>query len=126
MCPNMQWFETFKSCNGGTVMMGNDARCKVIGIGNIKVKMFDGVVRTLTNVRYVPDLKKNLISLRTLDSLGYGYLANDGVMKITKGALVVMKGKKIGNLYELLESTVTGGAVASTLSPYYHTKTTMT
>lgn len=82
MCPNRQWFETFKSCNAGTVLMGNDARCKAIGIGTIKVWMFDGVVRTLTNVRYVPDLRKNLISLGTLDSLGYGYSAKDGVMKI--------------------------------------------
>ena len=25
--------------------MGNDAACKAIGIGTIKIKMFDGVVR---------------------------------------------------------------------------------
>jgi hypothetical protein len=113
MCPNRQWFDTFKSCNAGTVLMGNDARCKAIGIGTIKVRMFDGVVRVLTNVRYVPDLKKNLISLGTLDSLGYSYSAKDGVMKITKGALLAMKGEKIGNLYKLLGNTVTGGAAAS-------------
>ncbi|KAG8498690.1 hypothetical protein CXB51_005073 [Gossypium anomalum] len=38
--------------------------------GTIKVKMFDGVVRTLSDVRYVPELKRNLISLSTLDSKG--------------------------------------------------------
>jgi hypothetical protein len=75
--------------------VGNDARCKAIGIGTIKVRTFDGVVRTLTNVRYVPDLKKNLISLGRLDSLGYGFLTKDRVMKITKGALVVMKRRKL-------------------------------
>jgi hypothetical protein len=76
--------------------------------------MFDEIVRIFTNVKYVPNLKKNLISLGTLDSLGYGYSAKDGVMKITKGAMVIMKGKKIGNLYKLLGDTVTGGAVVST------------
>jgi hypothetical protein len=54
------------------MLMGND-RCKAIGIDTIKVRMFDGVVKILTNVRYVPDLKKNMISLSTLDSLGYSY-----------------------------------------------------
>ena len=50
-------------------------------------------------IRYVPNLKKNLISLGTLDFLGYGYSTKNGVMKITKDAMVIMKGKKIGNLY---------------------------
>jgi hypothetical protein len=116
ICPNRMWFDTFKSCNVGTVLMGNDARCKAIGLGTIKVRMFDGIVRILTNVRYVPNLKKNLISLGTLDSLDYGYSAKDGVMKITKGAMVIMKGKKIGNLYKLLGDTVIGGAAMSTLA----------
>lgn len=46
--------------------MGNNTSYKVIGIGNIIIKMFNGVVRTLCDVRHVPNLKKNLISLGTL------------------------------------------------------------
>jgi len=38
--------------------MGNDAMYKTVGIGNIRMRMFDGHVRTLTNVRHVTDLKK--------------------------------------------------------------------
>jgi hypothetical protein len=53
--------------------MGKDVMCKAIGIGTIKVRIFDGIVRTLTNARYVLDLKKNLISFGTLDSLSYSY-----------------------------------------------------
>ena len=48
--------------------MGNDAPCKIVGIGSVKIKMYDGVVRTLTEVRHVPELKKNLISLSILDA----------------------------------------------------------
>ena len=33
--------------------------------------MFDGVIRTLTDVRHVPELKKNLISLGALNSCGH-------------------------------------------------------
>ena len=54
--------------------------------------MFDGVVRTLGDVRHILDLKRNLISLSTLDSKGYKYTSEGGVLKISKGALAVMKG----------------------------------
>jgi hypothetical protein len=37
--------------------MGNDAKCKAIAISTIKVKIFDGIVSTLTNVRYVTEVK---------------------------------------------------------------------
>jgi hypothetical protein len=43
MCPNRQWFETFKSCNTGNVLMANDARCKAIGIGTIKLRCLMGL-----------------------------------------------------------------------------------
>ena len=33
--------------------MGNDAPCKIIGIGSVKIKMHNGVVRTLTEVRHL-------------------------------------------------------------------------
>lgn len=101
MCLNRQWFDTFKYCNAGTILMGNDVTCKAIGLGTVKVHMFDGIVRILINVKYVIDLKKNLISSSTLDSLGHGSLVKDEVvMKITKCDIVIMKGKKMGNFTE--------------------------
>ncbi|XP_070045780.1 uncharacterized mitochondrial protein AtMg00300-like [Nicotiana tomentosiformis] len=93
--------------------MGNNAACKVIGEGTIRIKMHDGVVRTLTDVRYVPDLKKNSISLGTLESLGCKYTSEDGVLKISHGALVIMKARRSGTLYTLLGFTVTGTTAVS-------------
>jgi hypothetical protein len=72
--------------------MGNGAYCKITGIGNIIIKMFDSVVRTLCDVRHVLEVEKNRISLDTLDSNGYSYKYKGGVMKVTKVAMVVMKG----------------------------------
>ena len=46
--------------------MGNNQTCSVKGIGDITFKMYDNKLRVLTNVRYVPGLKRNLISLGTL------------------------------------------------------------
>ena len=99
MCPYRDWFTNYQSIDGGKVLMGNNAACKVVGIGAIKIKMFDGIVRTLLDVKHVPELKKNLISLGTLDSNGCTYKAGGGVMRISKGALVVMKGLKHNGLY---------------------------
>nr|GFC79742.1 retrovirus-related Pol polyprotein from transposon TNT 1-94 [Tanacetum cinerariifolium] len=65
MIPHQSWFTTYESFNGGNVYMGNLSICLVIGKGNIQVKMHDGVVRTITGVRHVSDLKRNLISLST-------------------------------------------------------------
>ena len=95
--------------------MGNDATCPIIGIDTVKIKMFDGIVRVLSNVRHVPDLKKNLISLRVLEDLGYSYLSKGGIMKITKGTLMVMKGQKVSTLYRLIGNTVVERVVVTTL-----------
>ena len=72
--------------------MGNNASCKVVGSRIARFRIFDGVVHTLGEVKHVPDLKRNLITLSTLDAKGYKYIGEGGVLKISKGALVVMKG----------------------------------
>ena len=100
--------------NSGMVKMGNDATCPVIGIGTVKIKMFDGIVRVLSNVRHVLDLRKNLISLGVLDDLGYSYSSKGGIIKITKGALTVMKGQKVSTLYKLIGNTVVRRVVVTT------------
>jgi len=64
--------------------------------------MSDGVIRTLTNVRHIPTMTRNPISLSTLDLKGYKYSAGGGVMNVSIGSLVVMKGDlKSANLYLL-------------------------
>ncbi|KAG8499228.1 hypothetical protein CXB51_005739 [Gossypium anomalum] len=110
-------FTTYETVSEGVVLMGNNASYKIASVGTIKVKMFDGVVRTLSDIRHVPELKRNLISLSTLDSKGYRYTAESGVLKISKGSLVVMKGqRKIAKLYVLQGSTVTGDAAVASSS----------
>uniref|UniRef100_A0A2N9EER7 CCHC-type domain-containing protein n=1 Tax=Fagus sylvatica TaxID=28930 RepID=A0A2N9EER7_FAGSY len=77
------------------------------------LQMSDGVVRTLEEVRHIPDMRKNLISLGTLDSKGYSYKSENGIMKVSKGAMVVMTGQKISsNVYKLLGNTILGGVAA--------------
>ena len=93
--------------------MKNNMSCKIIDIRSIKIRMHDCIIRTLSNIRHVPDLKKILISLGTLDSNGYKFSAEGGVLRVNKGSLVVMKGKKVNTLYILQGSTMTGDAAVS-------------
>nr|GEU78296.1 retrovirus-related Pol polyprotein from transposon TNT 1-94 [Tanacetum cinerariifolium] len=86
MIPHWSWFTTYESFNGGNVYMGNHSICPVIG----------------------KDLKRNLISLSTLEANGCKYSGEGGVMKIFKGDLVLMKAIQSGGLY-VLQGTVVYG-----------------
>ncbi|KAG8482553.1 hypothetical protein CXB51_024224 [Gossypium anomalum] len=50
MSPNQDWFTTYEIVSEGVILMGNNASCKIAGVGIIKVNMFDGVVRALSDV----------------------------------------------------------------------------
>jgi Integrase core domain. len=113
MCPNRDWFATYEALQGGTVLMGDDTPCEVAGIGTVQIKMFDGCIRTLLDVRHIPNLKRSLISLCTLDRKGYKYSGGDGILKEIKGSLVVMKADiKSANLYHLQGTTILGNVAA--------------
>lgn len=51
MCPNKDLFASYRSINGGTVIIGNNVARKTVGIGTVRTRMHDGVVRTMTDVR---------------------------------------------------------------------------
>jgi len=93
--------------------MGDDRPRNMVGIGTIEIKIFDGMVRKLKEVRYVPKVKKNLILVGALEALGHAISVRDGVFKITRGSMVVMKGVRRNNLYYLMGSAVTGRVATS-------------
>lgn len=109
MCAAKEQFSTYEECDGGTVKMANKSESKIAGVGTVQIRMFDGIVRTLADVKHVPDLRMNLISLGTLDSRGYEISAGGGVLKVKKGAMVILKGQRTGSLYRLIGNVKTGG-----------------
>lgn len=87
--------------------LSDGLRCDVTGIGTVKIKMFNGTVRTLGGMMYVPKMRRNLISQNWLDSTGCRYLVISGAMKITQSCLVLMKGDRYHDgLYHLSGSTL--------------------
>ena len=70
--------------------MRNDVVCKIVRTGTVKVKMYDDIIYTFSNVWHVPSLKKNLISLGTLDANDFTYSSSGGKFKICKGLMVLI------------------------------------
>lgn len=58
------WFCTYKAVDDGVVTLSNMSTLKVVGVGSIKLRMHDGVVRKLTNVKHVLNMNKNLLRIR--------------------------------------------------------------
>lgn len=106
--PIKKWFSELKTFNGGDVLLGNNHACKIRGIGTIYIRMFDGVVRKITDVRYVPGMKRNLLSLGVFDSKGYRYGSYNGVLQVSTQNKVLIQGIKENGLYYLQGSTITG------------------
>ena len=80
------------------------------------MRMFDEVARTLLEVWYVLDVRKNLTSLVTLDTKSFRYSSADGLMKVAKENLVVMKAKLCDLLYILQDSMVTSSIMVTSSS----------
>ena len=49
----------------------------------------------------------NLISIGALEALGLKVYVGDGVLKMSRGSMVVLKGVRHNNLYYLKDSTLT-------------------
>jgi hypothetical protein len=116
MCSHRNLFISYQSVDEGVVFMGNGIPCKTVGVGSIRIKMFDSIVRELTDVRYEPELKSNLVSLGLLDSCGCKYTSQGGALTLSKGNLVVMKATKVDNIYNLEGNTEVASEVTDVSS----------
>ncbi|GJX27363.1 transposable element [Tanacetum coccineum] len=106
--PHREWFSNFEE-HEEVVYTADETPLTTHGIGSVRLQNEDGTIVTLKGVRYSPKLKKNLISVGTLESKGFEVRAKDEVMKIIYGVLIVMKGiRKINNTYHYKGRKVVG------------------
>ena len=62
--------------------------------------MVDGINElVLHDLRYVPSIKKSLLSVGQMDMHGYSTLFEKGSWKLIKGSRLIVKGTKKGTLY---------------------------
>ncbi|GJX77376.1 retrovirus-related pol polyprotein from transposon TNT 1-94 [Tanacetum coccineum] len=90
--------ERFK-LRSGKVRLADDKTLDIAGVGDVVLKTSFGTSWTLKDVRYIPGLKRRLISVGQLDEEGYHVGFGDQQWKVTKGSLVVARGNKCECLY---------------------------
>jgi hypothetical protein len=74
----------------------------VVGSGTISFQRESLPPMTLTEVLYVPGLKKNLVSVSTIDKKGYEVLFRDGQVLIFPRGSSITSTKVIGTRHERL------------------------
>jgi hypothetical protein len=97
--PHRKHFLDYVQGDFGQVHLGDNAPCKIVGMGKVKIKQCNGNQWLLKEVKHVPDLRKNLISTGKLASEGCISIFIDKTWKVIKGSLVIVKGEKVGTLY---------------------------
>jgi len=70
VCPKWEWFASFEKLDVGLVSFDNRHTCQIEGICIVRIKLFDGMIREMKDVRSVPQLQKNLILVGTLKAHG--------------------------------------------------------
>nr|CAN62498.1 hypothetical protein VITISV_000081 [Vitis vinifera] len=83
----------------GKVYLADGSALDVMGLGDVRISLPNGFVWLLEKVRHIPNLMRNLIFVGQLDDEGHAILFVGGTWKVTKGARVLARRKKIGTLY---------------------------
>jgi hypothetical protein len=94
-----EYFTSYTSGDFSYVRMGNRDMSTIVGKGTACVEISIGCKLTLENVRHVPDIRLNLLSVGKLDDTGLGSYFGEGKWKLTKGSLILARGAKQGCLY---------------------------
>ncbi|GFY87450.1 hypothetical protein Acr_05g0010890 [Actinidia rufa] len=116
LCKDREVFSTYAPCEG-RIWMANNTSSRVVGRGSVRFCIADKRSVTLIEVRHVPNLRKNLISIGMLDSKGCSFDASGGTLRVSKGNKEMLWGKKTEGLYRLEEKVhkvstgVLGGSV---------------
>ncbi|GKC64846.1 hypothetical protein Tco_1097444 [Tanacetum coccineum] len=85
---------------------GDNRTCTIKGTGKVKIQLHGGSNFILEDVKYVPGLRRSLISLGTLEKEGYTVKMQMGRITVIKGCRVMMTGIRKKNYVYTLEAKV--------------------
>ncbi|GAB2265840.1 hypothetical protein Dimus_037850 [Dionaea muscipula] len=109
--PRRELFSSYTQGDYGVVRMGNAGVASAIGIGDICLENEQGGRLVLTNVKHIPEMRLNLLFVGRLDDEGYVSTFKDGGWKLSKGSLIVARGRKESFLYVLQTKLMATGHV---------------
>ena len=86
--------------------MGDNSSCKIVRVGEVRIKMFDGSIHITPGVQHVPNLWRSLFSLGKFHENSCELSRRKLI--ITKGTLVVAKEELKNCQHRLRRKTMIG------------------
>ncbi|KAI5425662.1 hypothetical protein KIW84_031472 [Lathyrus oleraceus] len=82
MCGHKHLFKEMRKIEDGNVSFGDASKVKVEGKGTIRYLQKDGLIGSIQDVYYVPNLKTNILSLGQLTEKGYSILMKERILHL--------------------------------------------
>eukprot|EP00253_Pinus_taeda_P036666 PITA_36666 len=85
------------------IILGDNMKYPVKGVGNVSLKLNQGNTIHLQDVLYVPNLKKNLVSISAMEDKGYKVTFNNGKVRVWKNNVkdAFTLGFRVDSLYQV-------------------------
>jgi hypothetical protein len=115
--PRRDWFYSFREVSSRTVTLTDGSTLSVVGVGMVRFRMWDDMIRTVIDVRYVPSVRKSLVSLSELNSRKYEIRIRSGSMEVLRGDMIIIRGTRHGDLYEIIGTVNFASIVVSAGTP---------
>ena len=114
ICKDKAMFNTYQQCHTNEkIMMGDIHSTEVAGHGKVILKLTSGHEITLTNVRHVPNIRKNLISGTLLSKAGFSINFHADKLVLKKNGVYLGKGFVKNGLIKMNVMTVIPKAVTN-------------
>ncbi|GKB35736.1 retrovirus-related pol polyprotein from transposon TNT 1-94 [Tanacetum coccineum] len=102
VCADKSMFHSFRVVgNGQKLYMGNSATADIKGEGDVILKMTSEKELKLTNVLYVPEIRKNLVSGWLLNKFGFRLVFESDKFVLSKNQMYVGKGYAVDAMFKL-------------------------
>ncbi|KAK2979888.1 LOW QUALITY PROTEIN: hypothetical protein RJ640_023959 [Escallonia rubra] len=93
--PHRDCFYDYVHGDYGHVTVRNEYQCNIVGKGKMEIKKSKGGTLVLKDVRHIPELQKNLVSVSGLDREGYFVAFGEKQWKVIKRSIVVARGERM-------------------------------
>ncbi|GFS41406.1 hypothetical protein Acr_00g0074080 [Actinidia rufa] len=107
ICSDKKMFSSNQEVNDGEqIYMGNSSTSKVVGQGEVILKMTFGKELTLNNMMHVQDIRKNLVSGSLLSKNGFRLVFESDKFVLTKSGMYVGKEYMSDGFFKLNVMTI--------------------
>ena len=100
VCNSLQEFQkTRRLANGENLWLGDTLRVMAVAVGVVSLLFPGGKLLVLNDCLYVPNVRRNLISIFCLSCNGYSTIFNKNMVSIKCNADDIYNGILVDNLY---------------------------